>query len=124
VLADLGVAGLAGDGVPWATPGYAAPEVLAGARPGPAADVHGLAAAAWLALTGSVPPPEPERLPLGLLAPDCPPRCWPPSPRRWTPTPTGGRSPASWPLRPGALPGLPVRLGPGRRPSASAPTRR
>lgn len=72
VLADLGVAGLAGDGVPWATPGYAAPEVLAGARPGAAADVHGLGAAAWLALTGSTPPPEPDRLPLGLLAPECP----------------------------------------------------
>ncbi len=73
VLSDLGVAGLAGDGVAWATPGYAAPEVLAGAAPGPAADVHGLGATAWLALTGSVPAAEGERLPLGLLAPDCPP---------------------------------------------------
>jgi len=72
VLADLGVAGLAGDGAAWATPGYAAPEVLAGARPGPAADVHGLGAAAWLALTGAVPPVEGDRLPLRLLAPDCP----------------------------------------------------
>ena len=72
VLADLGVAGLAGDGAAWATPGYAAPEVLAGARPGPAADVHGLGAAAWLALTGTVPPVEADRLPLRLLAPDCP----------------------------------------------------
>lgn len=72
VLADLGVAGLAGDGVAWATPGYAAPEVLAGTPPGPAGDVHGLGAAAWLALTGSVPPVHDDRLPLRLLAPECP----------------------------------------------------
>ena len=72
VLADLGVAGLAGDGLAWATPGYAAPEVLAGTPPGPAGDVHGLGAAAWLALTGSVPPVHDDRLPLRLLAPECP----------------------------------------------------
>ncbi|WP_340295723.1 protein kinase domain-containing protein, partial [Aquipuribacter hungaricus] len=74
VLADLGVARLAGSGTAWATPGFAAPEVLAGAAPGPAADVHGLGAAAWLALTGAVPPVEEDRLPLGLLAPSCPSR--------------------------------------------------
>lgn len=117
VLADLGVAGLAGDGVAWATPGYAAPEVLAGARPGPAADVHGLAAAAWLALTGSVPPPEPERLPLGLLAPDCPVGLLRAVTDALDPDP--GRRPAPGELAAAAraaCPGLPVRLVPGAAP--------
>ncbi len=72
VLADLGVAALLGGGTAWATPGSAAPEVLAGSPPGPAADVHGLGALGWLALTGALPPPEEDRLPLGLLAPGCP----------------------------------------------------
>lgn len=72
VLADLGSATLAGVGEASATPGYAAPEVLAGARPGPASDVHGLGAVAWLALTGGVPPSAEDRLPLRLLAPECP----------------------------------------------------
>jgi|GEM_PF-5270521 len=72
VLGDLGSASLAGGGPAFATPGFAAPEVLAGAPPSPAADVHGLAAVGWLALTGSVPPAAQDRLPLRLLAPECP----------------------------------------------------
>jgi hypothetical protein len=73
VLADLGGARLAGTGEVVATPGYAAPEVRAGAPATPAADVHGLAAVAWFALTGAAPPDLAEdRLPLRLLAPDCP----------------------------------------------------
>ena len=72
VLADLGSARLAGAGQVVATPGYAAPEVVAGGEPTGAADVHGLAAAAWLALTGVVPPSPEDRLPLRLLVPECP----------------------------------------------------
>lgn len=72
VLADLGGARLAGRGEVVATPGYAAPEVLAGDEPTAAADVHGLAAVAWLALTGTAPPAAEDRLPLRLLAPECP----------------------------------------------------
>lgn len=72
VLADLGGAHLAGAGVAVATPGFAAPEVRAGAPPTAASDVHGLAAVAWLALTGAAPPDAEDRLPLRLLAPDCP----------------------------------------------------
>ncbi|MGJ7440449.1 protein kinase domain-containing protein [Aquipuribacter sp. MA13-6] len=72
VLGDLGSAGLAGTGSPVATPGFAAPEVVAGGDPSPAADVHGLAAVAWLALTGAVPPAAEDRLPLRLLVPECP----------------------------------------------------
>ncbi|WP_380167911.1 protein kinase [Jannaschia sp. R86511] len=72
VLADLGSARLAGTGHAVATPGFAAPEVVAGAEPTPASDVHGLAAVGWLALTGHLPVHAEDRLPLRLLVPDCP----------------------------------------------------
>ncbi len=72
VLGDLGSASLAGAGTPVATPGFAAPEVVSGAGPSPATDVHGLAAVAWLALTGAAPPAAEDRLPLRLLVPECP----------------------------------------------------
>lgn len=72
VLGDLGSASLAGGGPVVATPGYAAPEVVAGAPPSVQADVHGLAAVGWLALTGAVPPAAEDRLPLRLLVPECP----------------------------------------------------
>jgi len=39
------------------THGYTDPRVIAGAEPSRPADVYGLAAAAWAALTGSAPPP-------------------------------------------------------------------
>jgi hypothetical protein len=42
------------------TPGYAAPELLAGARPSAKSDLFGLGALAWAAATGS-PPPRPAR---------------------------------------------------------------
>jgi eukaryotic-like serine/threonine-protein kinase len=57
LLADLGVARIAGEQPDevGATAGYAAPEVVAGHAPGPAADVYGLATVAVLALTGRLP---------------------------------------------------------------------
>jgi eukaryotic-like serine/threonine-protein kinase len=60
VLSDLGVSrllGVAADAQPpvHGTCGYLAPEVMAGGAPGPAADVHGLAATCVAALTGLAP---------------------------------------------------------------------
>jgi hypothetical protein len=57
LLSDLGVARLLGasTGAPYGTRGYLDPAVLAGAEPGPAADVHGLAATCLAALTGTAP---------------------------------------------------------------------
>lgn len=54
LLADLGTSRLAGGlaGQPHGTAGYVAPEVAAGAPPGPPADVYGVAAVAWRGLTG------------------------------------------------------------------------
>lgn len=72
LLADLGSGRLLGSGEVVATEGYAAPEVLAGGAPGSAADVHGLGAVGWFALTGAPPAAVADRLPLVLLAPDCP----------------------------------------------------
>jgi len=57
LLSDLGVARLlgAGPGAPHGTRGFLDPAVLAGATPGPASDVHGLAATCLAALTGTAP---------------------------------------------------------------------
>jgi hypothetical protein len=57
LLSDLGVARLlgAGPGEVGGTRGYLDPAVLAGAAPGPASDVHGLAATCLAALTGHPP---------------------------------------------------------------------
>ena len=60
VLSDLGVSRLLGVAVDaqqpvLGTPGYLAPEVVSGGAPGPAADVHGLAATCLAALTGRAP---------------------------------------------------------------------
>ena len=51
------------------TPGFADPAATA-AGPSTAGDVHGLAAVAWYALTGSVPGPAAARVPLTVLAPE------------------------------------------------------
>ncbi|HET7661512.1 MAG TPA: serine/threonine-protein kinase [Oryzihumus sp.] len=69
MLADLGVARLAGEGPGegHGTPGYVAPEVVDGASATPAADVHALGALGWLALTGAAPPPPAVRPPLATL---------------------------------------------------------
>jgi hypothetical protein len=60
LLSDLGVCRLVGErldptGVVAGTPGYLDPAVLAGEPPGPAADVHGLAAVCFAALSGRPP---------------------------------------------------------------------
>jgi hypothetical protein len=57
LLSDLGVARLlgTGPGEVGGTRGYLDPAVLAGAAPGPASDVHGLAATCLAALTGRPP---------------------------------------------------------------------
>jgi len=60
LLSDLGVSRLVGEqdrcaDVISGTPGFFDPAVLAGAAPGPAADVHGLAAVCFAALTGAAP---------------------------------------------------------------------
>ena len=57
LLSDLGVARLlgTGSGEVGGTPGYLDPAVLVGAAPGPASDVHGLAATCLAALTGHPP---------------------------------------------------------------------
>lgn len=57
VLADLGVSQLLGvpPGDVDGTAGFLDPAVAAGGPPGPASDVHGLAATCWSALTGASP---------------------------------------------------------------------
>lgn len=57
LLSDLGVAQLLGTpaGVAHGTRGFLDPMVAAGAAPGPASDVHGLAATCLAALTGTAP---------------------------------------------------------------------
>ena len=60
MLSDLGVCRLVGEQSRWpdvvvGTPGFLDPAVLSGAPPGPAADVHGLAAVCFAALTGRAP---------------------------------------------------------------------
>jgi hypothetical protein len=77
LLADLGVANLIGDqAAPTGrTPGYADPAVVSGEDPGPASDVHGLAAVCFTALAGVPPYGDSEpmvALALGPLAPDAP----------------------------------------------------
>ncbi|MEZ0490773.1 protein kinase [Kineococcus sp. TBRC 1896] len=58
LLADLGVSRALGrrHGSVLGTPGFADPAALAGEGVGAASDVYGLAALAWWALTGEVPP--------------------------------------------------------------------
>jgi eukaryotic-like serine/threonine-protein kinase len=76
LLSDLGVAALVGVDESWersGTQGYTDPAVLAGLPPTPSADVFGLCAVGWLALTGRVPPPSATRPPLVALAPQTPP---------------------------------------------------
>ena len=55
VLVDFDIAGAHAGGVPMGTAGYVAPEVGAGEKPTPAADVYGLAATAVALLNGHPP---------------------------------------------------------------------
>jgi hypothetical protein len=55
VLVDFDIAGTRGSGGRYGTVGYVAPEVAAGEKPGPAADVFGLAATAVALLDGQPP---------------------------------------------------------------------
>jgi hypothetical protein len=75
LLGDLGLATVIGapvDGDVRGTPGYADPARAAGGPPTPASDVHGLAAVAWLAVTGRAPDPADRRAPLVAVAPHLP----------------------------------------------------
>jgi len=71
VLSDLGTPRITGEprDEVFGTAGYVDPVVLAGGRAGPASDVYGLGALAWLALTGSPPESAALRVPLAELAP-------------------------------------------------------
>lgn len=74
LLADLGVSRVGGAGSEqlWATERWAAPEVLDGHAPTPAADVHALGAIAWAAVVGQEPPPAHSRPDLDDVAPHAP----------------------------------------------------
>lgn len=74
LLADFGLARLVADSDAqfWGTPGFIAPEVLAGARPTPAADVYAVGALGWTALVGEAPPPAVLRPHLPDVAPQAP----------------------------------------------------
>ncbi|WP_392425842.1 serine/threonine protein kinase [Barrientosiimonas humi] len=76
LLADFGVARLAAgdDAQLWGTTGFVAPEVLAGERPEPAADVFALGALAWTCLVGEAPGPAALRPHLPDVAPQAPPQ--------------------------------------------------
>lgn len=75
LLSDLAAAAVMGEGrrdAGYGTAGFVAPEVEAGAVPAPPADVFGLAAVAWHALTGRPPARAAERAPLVAVAPHVP----------------------------------------------------
>ena len=74
LLADLGVASVAGSGPDelWGTQGFVAPEVLEGQRPGPAADVYAVGALAWWCATGEPPGPGALRAPVDEVLPGLP----------------------------------------------------
>lgn len=70
-LADLGVARIVGEQLAElrGTEGFVAPEVLLGAAPSAASDVHALGALAWFCLTGEAPGPAVIRGRLGERVP-------------------------------------------------------
>ncbi|TPG18347.1 serine/threonine-protein kinase [Pedococcus bigeumensis] len=74
LLADLGVASLAGDvpGQLYGTEGFVAPEVLDRGVVTTASDVYAVGALAWWCATGSAPAPVALRRPLEELAPGLP----------------------------------------------------
>lgn len=74
VVLDLGVAGIIGSPreLVYGTPGFLAPEIVAGGPHTPAGDVYGLGALGWFALTGEPPEIPADRRPLRELLPDVP----------------------------------------------------
>ncbi|MFN2321322.1 MAG: serine/threonine-protein kinase, partial [Dermatophilaceae bacterium] len=74
VVLDLGVCSIIGTPREeiWGTPGFVAPEVVAGEPPTPSADVYAIGAVGWYALTGEPPSIPAERPPLGTLLPEVP----------------------------------------------------
>ena len=76
VVLDLGVSAVVGTPREeiYGTPGFVAPEVVAGGQPTPSSDVYGIGALGWHALTGEPPPIPADRPPLDELAPDVPDR--------------------------------------------------
>lgn len=77
LLSDLGVGRMivdAADAHPAGTGGFQDPTPVDPFRAGlqPEADVYSVAALGWYCLTGSPPPPEPQRAPLPLLVPGVP----------------------------------------------------
>jgi hypothetical protein len=74
LLADLGVASLAGDlpGQVYGTEGFVAPEVLDRGVVTTASDVYAVGALAWWCVTGTAPAPTALRRPLEELAPGLP----------------------------------------------------
>lgn len=74
LLADLGIARIPGEHRVDAcgTPGFVAPEVVAGNQPTAASDVYAVGALAWWCVTGEVPGPPGLRAELGDLVPDLP----------------------------------------------------
>ena len=74
VILDLGVSAVIGaprDEV-YGTPGFVAPEVVAGGIPTPAADVYALGALGWFALTAEPPPAPADRPDLASVVPTVP----------------------------------------------------
>ena len=75
VVLDLGVSVIVGSPRVeiYGTPGFVAPEVVAGGPPTPEADVYAMGALGWYALTGEPPPIPGERPLLDTLAQGVPP---------------------------------------------------
>ena len=74
VVLDLGVSAVIGTPREeiYGTPGFVAPEVVAGEPPSPHSDVYAIAALGWFALTGEPPPIPAERPALDSIVPEVP----------------------------------------------------
>lgn len=74
VVLDLGVSAVVGTSRVdiYGTPGFVAPEVVAGGPPTPEADVYAIGALGWYALTGEPPPIPGDRPVLDTLVPEVP----------------------------------------------------
>lgn len=74
VVLDLGVSMVVGTRREeiYGTPGFVAPEVVAGGAPTPSSDVYAMGALGWYALMGEPPPMPAERLSLAAATPPVP----------------------------------------------------